>query len=99
LRSAEARVAGASARVLQAASALESARAASDQARATGSFTTIAAPFDGMVTGKTVEPGNMALPGSPLLRLEDTRAFRLEVRVDESRIADIRNGDRRHTRL
>ncbi len=60
LRSAEARVAGASARALQAASAVDSARAASDQASTTESFTTIAAPFDGMVTGKMVEPGNMA---------------------------------------
>jgi RND family efflux transporter MFP subunit len=93
LRSAEARVAGASARVLQAASAVESARAASDQASAIESFTTITAPFDGMVTEKMVEPGNMASPGMPLLRLEDTRGFRLEVRVDESRIGQIRNGD------
>jgi len=93
LRSAEARVAGASARALQAASALEGARAASDQASTIESFTTITAPFDGMITGKMVEPGNMASPGMPLLRLEDTRAFRLEVRVDESRIGQIRNGD------
>ena len=93
LRSAEARVAGASARVLQAASAVESARAASDQASTTAAFTTIAAPFDGTVTEKVVEPGNMASPGLPLLRLEDTRGFRLEVRVDESRIGQIGHGD------
>ncbi len=93
LRSAEARVAGASARALQAASAVESARAAGDQASITDSFTTIAAPFDGTITEKMVEPGNMASPGMPLLRLEDTRGFRLEVRVDESRIGQIRNGD------
>jgi RND family efflux transporter MFP subunit len=93
LRSADARVAGASARALQAASTVESARGASDQASTTESFTTIAAPFDGMVTEKMVEPGNMASPGMPLLRLEDVRGFRLEVRVDESRIGQIRNGD------
>jgi RND family efflux transporter MFP subunit len=93
LRSAEARVAGTSARALQATSAVESARAASDQASTTESFTRIAAPFDGMVTEKLVEPGNMASPGMPLLRLEDTRGFRLEVRVDESRIGRIRNGE------
>jgi RND family efflux transporter MFP subunit len=92
LRSAEARVAGTSARALQATSAVESARAASDQASTTESFTRIAAPFDGMVTEKLVEPGNMASPGMPLLRLEDTRGFRLEVRVDESRIGQIPNG-------
>jgi RND family efflux transporter MFP subunit len=93
LRSAEARVAGASARSLQAGSALESARAASDHARTIESFTTIAAPFDGLVTEKLVEPGNMASPGTPLLRVEDTTGFRLEVRVDESRAARIHNGD------
>jgi RND family efflux transporter MFP subunit len=93
LRSAEARVAGASARTLQATSAVEGARAASDQARIIESFTTILAPFDGMVTEKMVEPGNMASPGTPLLRLEDTRGFRLEVRVDESRVTQIRNGE------
>ena len=93
LRSAEARVAGASARASQAASAVETARATSEQANTTEAFTTIAAPFDGLVTEKLVEPGNMASPGVPLLRLEDTAAFRLEVRVDESRIGQIRNGD------
>jgi RND family efflux transporter MFP subunit len=93
LRSAEARVAGSSARALQAASAVESARAASDRASTTESFTRIAAPFDGMVTGKMVEPGNMASPGMPLLRVEDTREFRLEVRVDESHIDQVRTGD------
>ena len=92
LRSAEARVAGASARVLQAASALESARAAGDQASAIGSYKTIVAPFDGLISEKLVEPGNMASPGMPLLRLEDTRGFRLEVRLDESRVGQIRSG-------
>ena len=93
LRSAEARVAGASARTSQAVSAVDSARAAGDRANTTHSFTTIAAPFDGTITGKMVEPGNMASPGIPLLRLEDTHGFRLEVRVDESRIGQIRNDD------
>jgi RND family efflux transporter MFP subunit len=93
LRSAEARVAGTGARALQAASAVSSARAAADQASTTDSFTRIAAPFDGMITEKMVEPGNMASPGMALLRLEDTRGFRLEIRVDESRIRQIRNGD------
>lgn len=92
LQSAEARVAAASARTLQTRSTVDSARAASDQAKTTESFSAIAAPFDGLVTEKMVEPGNMASPGAPLLRLEDPREFRLEVRVDESRAGDIRNG-------
>jgi len=94
LRSADARVASASARVLQAQSAVDSARATSAQASTTESFSTIAAPFDGMVTEKMLEPGNMASPGMPLLRLEDTGGFRLEVRVSESHAAAIRRADR-----
>ena len=57
---------------LPAAAATESARAAGDQASTINSFTRIAAPFDGVITGKMVEPGSMASPGMPLLRLEDT---------------------------
>jgi multidrug efflux pump subunit AcrA (membrane-fusion protein) len=86
LRAAEARAAGAAAKVQAAESALESARAASEAASATESFVRITAPFDGIVAEKLVEPGNMAAPGTPLIRLEDTRGFRLDVRVDQSRI-------------
>lgn len=93
LRSAEAGAAGAAARAAQATSAVDSARAVADQTSTTDSFTRIAAPFDGMITEKIVEPGNMATPGMPLLRLEDTGGFRLEVRVDESRLGQMRHGD------
>jgi RND family efflux transporter MFP subunit len=72
-------------------SGVESARAASDAASATESFAHITAPFDGVVTEKMVEPGNMAAPGTPLIRLE-ARGFRLDVRVDESRIGQIAAG-------
>jgi multidrug efflux pump subunit AcrA (membrane-fusion protein) len=34
----------------------------------------------------------MAAPGMPLLRVEDLRGFRLEVRVDESRISRVQAG-------
>lgn len=93
LRGADAQVATASARTLQAASVVDSAQAAADQAGTIRSFTTITAPFEGTITSKMVETGNMASPGVPLLRLEDTRGLRLEVRVDESRIGHIQNGD------
>ena len=87
LRAAEARAAGAAARAQQAVSGVDSARAASEAAGTTESFARVTAPFDGVVTEKMVEPGNMAAPGTPLVRVEDTRGFRLEVRVDESRVA------------
>jgi RND family efflux transporter MFP subunit len=92
LRAGEAGAASAAARAQEATSNVESARAASDAASTTASFTRITAPFDGIVTEKLVEPGNMAAPGTPLARVEDTRAFRLDVRIDESRVSTIAPG-------
>jgi RND family efflux transporter MFP subunit len=89
LRAAEARASAAAARAQVALSEVEAARASSEAAETIEAFSRIAAPFDGVVTEKLVEPGNMATPGAPLVRMEDTRGFRLDVRVDESRIAQI----------
>lgn len=93
LRRAEAGAAGAAARARGAGSGLDRARASAEAAATTASFATITSPFDGVVTEKFVEPGNMAAPGAPLLRVEDTRAFRLDVRVDESRVTGISPDD------
>ena len=92
LRAAESRAASAVARARSAAAGVEGARAASEAADTTETFSRIAAPFDGIVTEKMVEPGNMAAPGTPLMRVEDPLGFRLEVRVDESRIGQIAPG-------
>jgi RND family efflux transporter MFP subunit len=92
LRAAEARAAGAEARARAAVSSVEGARAAGEAADTIEGFSRITAPFDGVVTEKMVEPGNMAAPGTPLMRVEDTRRFRLEVRVDESRIGWVSPG-------
>ena len=85
LRAAEARAAGTRARATQADSEVARLRAASRQATTVESFTRLTAPFDGVITARMVEVGNMAAPGAPLVRLEDTRRFRLELRIDESR--------------
>jgi RND family efflux transporter MFP subunit len=92
LHAAEARAAAAGARLQEATAAVTGAQADSEAATATESFTQITAPFDGIVTEKMIDPGNMASPGVPLLRLEDARGFRLEVRVDESRAGAIATG-------
>jgi RND family efflux transporter MFP subunit len=92
LRAAEAHSAGAAARGQAAVSGVDGARAASEAAGTAASFALMTSPFDGVVTEKMVEPGNMAAPGTPLMRVEDTRGFRLEVRVDASRIGQIAPG-------
>jgi RND family efflux transporter MFP subunit len=93
LHGAESRLAAAEARVRQAKAGQASASAASDAAGVTAGFGVVTAPFDGLVTEKFVEPGNMVAPGTPLLRVEQTGGFRLDVRVDESRIAFVELGD------
>ena len=92
LRAAQARVASAGARAQAAVSGVESAKAASEAASTTESFAIITAPFDGVVSEKNVEVGNMAAPGTALMRVEDTRGFRLEVHVDQSRIGQVALG-------
>ena len=55
-------------------------------------YTRIAAPFSGLVTAKSVEPGNLAAPGAPLLTIEREGAYRLETSVDESRLPFVKTG-------
>jgi RND family efflux transporter MFP subunit len=89
LREAESRAAGAEAVIRQAEAGAEAARAGLRAATVGASYAEITAPFDAVVTEKKVEVGNMATPGAPLLVVEDVRAFRLEVRLDESRVTGL----------
>ena len=94
LSAAAARLAGAQAGIEGADAHLASARAAAGVAAATESFTTLRAPFDGLVTERLTDPGNLASPGIPLLRLESDGARQVVVRVDEARAAYVQPGDR-----
>jgi RND family efflux transporter MFP subunit len=55
-------------------------------------YAQLAAPFSGLVITRTVEPGNLATPGSPLLTIEQDGLYRLEASVDESKLANVRVG-------
>jgi multidrug efflux pump subunit AcrA (membrane-fusion protein) len=99
LRGAEARMRVAEARVAEARASIDSAAAGASAADVAASYATLTAPFDGIVTEKSVDPGNMASPGLPLVTVEDDRAFRLEVRLDESRAAFVHAGDEVRVRL
>jgi len=93
LRAAEAQADAARANEAAARRARESAQAAADAARVMASYAVLTAPFDGVVTEKLIEPGNLASPGVPLMTVEDTRGFRLETRVDASRAAEVNVGE------
>jgi RND family efflux transporter MFP subunit len=55
-------------------------------------YAEITAPFAGVVTAKSVDPGTLATPGAPLLTIEREGAYRLEASVEESRLQAIRVG-------
>lgn len=76
-----------------ASAAHDAARASTDAASIASSYATLSAPFDGIVTERAVDPGSMANPGTPLVTLEESAAFRVEVSLDESRAATVKVGD------
>ncbi len=94
LESAQARAGGSAARVVASRSAIEAAQAAARVAAVAQSYATIAAPFGGIVTSRSVDPGNLASPGMPLVTIEDPEHFRMEVSVDASRAAAVTPGAR-----
>lgn len=89
----------AEARRRQLAAKIQQAEQAAAAAAVVRSYAEITAPFDGIVTEKSVEPGNLAAPGAPLMTLEREGAYRLEVSVEESRLAAIHAGQRAKVRL
>ncbi|MDD2716824.1 MAG: efflux RND transporter periplasmic adaptor subunit [Candidatus Wallbacteria bacterium] len=48
------------------------------------SYNTLTAPFSGVITRKYSEPGDLAVPGKPVLSLNDTGTLLLEADVRES---------------
>ena len=55
-------------------------------------FTSIVSPVKGIVTEKKIEVGGMAVPGMPLLTVENTAAYHAEVTVDEGLVGKLRLG-------
>jgi RND family efflux transporter MFP subunit len=82
-----------------AAANLEAVRAQTDAARAqeTGartmqSYARLVAPFAGTVTARMADPGTMATPGVPLLKIDQAGTLQLDASVDESAISAIHRG-------
>lgn len=84
-------------------SAAESSRDADDrlrfaqgalaEAEAMLAYTTVRAPFDGVVTEKHALPGDLATPGLPLLVLESNQHLRAEGNLPEKLAGALRIGD------
>jgi len=71
---------------------LKVAEAAKNAITANLTYTIIKAPFDGAITDKITEVGELATPGRPLLKVEDDRRLRLEVTVAAADLGALRVG-------
>lgn len=92
LAAAEAQQTSAQARLGSADAASEATKAAAKAAAVNATYEVLSSPFDGVVTQRRVDPGSMAVPGVPLLTIEDPATCRLEVQLDESRAGGVSIG-------
>lgn len=69
------------------------AQAAHQEARSMLAYTTITAPFAGVITAKRVNAGDLATPGTVLFEMEDNRRLQVRTALPESLIARVRMGD------
>ncbi len=71
---------------------VDTLRANRDEIAARLAFTRLKAPFDGVVSQRFVDPGDLATPGKALLVIEDPSALRLAFDVPQTDLTDIRAG-------
>lgn len=68
------------------------ARASVTETETMRGYTKITAPFDGIITSKLADVGDLAAPGKPILEMEDPQALRFEADVPEAILARIEPG-------
>jgi len=78
---------------------VEQAKADIARAKIYAGYSRIVSPVSGVIVKKFVESGAMASPGVPLLSIEDSSQYRLEVAVGESYTKLVRIGARVNVRI
>ena len=73
---------------------LEAAQKAKDEVLEVLSYADIRAPYDGVITQKFVDAGDMANPGMPLLAVEAPGLFEVIAKIPESEIHKVEKGDK-----
>lgn len=81
---AEAGINQAEAKIPQVKAKSSQAEAKDAQAAAMQDYTTLTAPFDGVITAKMSEPGQLSIPGHPIYMVADDSAFRVVADVAEN---------------
>jgi RND family efflux transporter MFP subunit len=62
-------------------------------------YTQVTAPFDGVITRKLSDRGDLAVPGKALLEMEDSTTLRLEADVPEAVMGKLNLGDKLPVRM
>ncbi|PHR30090.1 MAG: efflux transporter periplasmic adaptor subunit [Desulfotalea sp.] len=62
-------------------------------------YTTISAPFAGIITQKPANAGDLATPGKPLLRIEGENNLQILTDIPEAMILKIKKGDLLHAKV
>lgn len=75
------------------------AEASETEAKTMLAYTKITAPFDGVITRKLADVGDLASPGKTLLQIENPSALRLEADVPEALMANLKLGDKLNVRV
>jgi len=70
------------------------AAAAEAEAKTMLGYTDIVAPFDGVITRKLADVGDLAAPGKPLLQMENPDTLRFEADVPEALIGNVKLCDK-----
>ena len=66
-----------------------------DSARTNLSYTRLTAPFDGIVTARLLDPGDLALPGKTILALEaPASGYYVEIKIPQHELPQIKTGDK-----
>jgi RND family efflux transporter MFP subunit len=67
--------------------------------QALDSYAELHAPFDGVITQKHFDAGSLALPGVPVVTIEETSRYRLEVPIEETHSRSLRLGQKLEVRV
>ena len=68
------------------------AEASASEAETMLGYTRVTAPFDGVITRKLAEVGDLAMPGKPLLEMESPGALRFEAELPEAILDRVTSG-------